>query len=111
MHCGIEIRKPIAADDLTPLLNGKIESLLGVNGLPDIHFGCFSIEDQTVEVEDEGFDGHGCLIVTDIETAPFCQSRGKTVQPEDADQADIAYSGDLIPNWRMLHLSLTETRN
>ena len=58
MRCRVERGNAVAADGFRPLVHGQFVSVLAINGLPDFHFGCFCIEDQSVEIKDEGLQRH-----------------------------------------------------
>ena len=52
----VEVREPVAADDLSPLLVREFESMFAIDGLPHLVFGRFRIQDQPIEVKYESLD-------------------------------------------------------
>src|SRR5262245_26065646 len=58
----VEGREAVSADDLRPFLMRKFVSMFAVDGLPDEIFGGFGVEDQSVEVEDEGLNHDGIIL-------------------------------------------------
>lgn len=56
MAGSIEIRETRPADDLSPHLKREFAAVLGKYLLPGDVLGRFCIQDETVEVEDDGFE-------------------------------------------------------
>jgi len=65
------------SDRLEPGPERKLGAMLAINLLPGLMLGCFGVENQTVEIEDEG--ANGCLRIEP--TARFRRKGRRVFEP------------------------------
>ena len=56
----VKVRESSASNDFFPFIMRQFKSVFTINGLPYLIFGRFRIQNESVEVEDEGLDPQGC---------------------------------------------------
>jgi hypothetical protein len=66
MDCAIEVRNAITADNLAPGLREHFLTVFAVDLLPDKELGGFCVQNETIKIEEKGFDLHIAAILSEL---------------------------------------------